>query len=116
MKRVFADRLATLCEGRSVTECAKLWGLNQASLDRYLKQQRTPTGEAVASICKATGISADWLLGLSDTRAPVPVAPITATNSAVNTNGSTRIHVTQAEERLLAIIESQQATIHKLVH
>jgi transcriptional regulator with XRE-family HTH domain len=66
MKKTFASRLLSLCNGKSIAECARSWGIKQASLDRYVKEQRTPTGEAIVEICKATGVSADWLLGLSD--------------------------------------------------
>lgn len=73
MKKVFASRLLSLCKGRSIAECAREWGITQASLDRYVKAQRTPTGDSIVEICKATGVSADWLLGLSSTS--VPSAP-----------------------------------------
>lgn len=70
MKKVFASRLLSLCKGRSIAECAREWGITQASLDRYVKAQRTPTGDSIVEICKATGVSADWLLGLSSTSVP----------------------------------------------
>ena len=85
MREIFASRVLSLCKGKSIAECARQWGIKQAALDRYVKMQRTPTGEAIVDICKATGASADWLLGLSTDQ---PKA-VHATNSAVAMNNST---------------------------
>ena len=71
MSNVFPSRLRKLCEGKTVAECARSWGISQAALDRYTKGQRTPNGEAIITICQATGVSADWLLGLSTAAPPV---------------------------------------------
>jgi plasmid maintenance system antidote protein VapI len=102
MKKVFASRLLSLCNGKSIAECARSWGIKQASLDRYVKEQRTPTGDAVVEICKATGASADWLLGLTDA-ASVPLAAA---------------KVKQADESVTYwrdLAMSQQTTIAQLV-
>jgi len=102
MKKVFASRLLSLCNGKSIAECARSWGVRQASLDRYVKEQRTPTGDAVVEICKATGVSADWLLGLTD----APSVPVLA--AKVKQAGES-----DAYWRDLAM--SQQTTIAQLV-
>jgi len=83
MKKVFASRLLSLCKGRSIAECAREWGITQAALDRYVKAQRTPTGDSVVEICKATGVSSDWLLGLSTPGVPeVPAVPAAKPDAA----------------------------------
>lgn len=68
MKKVFQARLAILCGSQKVTEFARKLGIPQATVDRYLKGQRSPNGEAVVKICRSAGVTADWLLGLSDVR------------------------------------------------
>lgn len=69
MKKIFSKRLTELVGNKPVTEFARLVGIPQATIDRYLKMQRSPNGEFIARISKVTGVSADWLLGLSDQRA-----------------------------------------------
>lgn len=68
MKKIFSKRLIELVGNKPVTEFARLVGIPQATIDRYLKMQRSPNGEFIARISKVTGVSADWLLGLSDQR------------------------------------------------
>lgn len=75
MKKTFPQRLAQLQGNRNVSEFARFLGIPQASVDRYLKGQRTPTGEIIYQICKKANISADWLLGLSDSHSPPSSAP-----------------------------------------
>lgn len=69
MKEIFSRRLKELVGDRPVTEFSRFVGIPQATIDRYLKKIRSPSGEYVARISTVTGVSADWLLGLSDQRA-----------------------------------------------
>lgn len=72
MKKVFSARLIELRGTRNTSEFARFLGMKQATLDRYVKMQRTPNGESIVQICKACGVSADWLLGLAPACASPP--------------------------------------------
>lgn len=52
----------------SITQFAKILGMNRQSVDRYYNNQRIPDAKALAQICEKMNVSADWLLGLSDIR------------------------------------------------
>lgn len=49
----------------SVSAFARFLGLNQKTLDLYIKGQRKPSVELVIAVCSKCGRTADWLLGLS---------------------------------------------------
>lgn len=69
MKKIFSKRLLELVGDQPVAAFARFVGIGQNSIDRYLKMQRTPNGDAIRQIAQAANVSADWLLGLSDQRA-----------------------------------------------
>ena len=68
MKKIFSKRLLELVGDQPVAAFARFIGIGQNSIDRYLKMQRTPNGDAIRQIAQAANVSADWLLGLSDQR------------------------------------------------
>ena len=68
MKKIFSKRLLELVGDQPVAAFARFVGIGQNSIDRYLKMQRTPNGDAIRQIAQAANVSADWLLGLSDQR------------------------------------------------
>ena len=79
--------------------------------------KRLPTLDILEAICRATGASADWLLGLTDR--PDGSSPAGETSasygSAIATNGSTASAGASPDAgRLIGIIESQQTTIAAL--
>lgn len=49
---------------------AKYLGIPQVTLNYCLAGKRKPSLELIYNICDKYGVSADWLLGLSDTREP----------------------------------------------
>ena len=59
----FLDRLNECRNGMSVSAFARFLGLNQKTLDLYIKGERKPSVELVLAICSKCGRSADWLLG-----------------------------------------------------
>lgn len=59
------ERLNECRNGMTVSAFARLLGLNQKTLDLYLKGERKPSVELVLAICSKCGRSADWLLGTS---------------------------------------------------
>ena len=49
----------------SVSAFARFLGLNQKTLDLYMKGERKPSVDLIVAVCTKCGRSADWLLGLS---------------------------------------------------
>lgn len=58
----------------SVSQFARKIGMNQKTVDFYMKGQRKPSVELIFSVCSSCNVSADWLLGLDD-NATSPVQP-----------------------------------------
>ena len=83
---LFPDRLKVLLDGRSSAEFARAVGVPQPMIHRYLKGKSLPTSDVLYRICKSTGGSADWLLGLDDNQKGGH--SITANNSAVSIHGN----------------------------
>ena len=54
----------------SVSSFARFLGLNQQTVYYYLNGDRKMSLDFVYTICEKCGVSADWLLGFSDERAP----------------------------------------------
>ena len=66
-EKIFAVRIISLIgDDEAVTTFARRVGLHQAAIDRYIKGLREPNAGALRTISLACGVSADWLLGLSD--------------------------------------------------
>lgn len=61
-----SDRLRDLQGRRSQQEFALWLGINQSQLQKYLNGRSDPSAAIIAKIATRTGVSADWLLGLSD--------------------------------------------------
>lgn len=61
----FLSRLNECRNGMSVSEFARFLGLNQKTVDTYVKGERKPSVELVIAVCSKCGKSADWFLGLS---------------------------------------------------
>lgn len=56
--------------GYSQQELASKIGISMNSLYHYEKNRKTPSAEVVAKLAEALGVSADYLLGLTDDPAP----------------------------------------------
>lgn len=65
---VFRERLRQLMGEMSVTEFANTIGLSRQTLGFYLNGNRIPDCEMLVQICNKCNVSANWLLGLSDTK------------------------------------------------
>lgn len=52
--------------GMTQRELANKTRLTEATVSRYVSNQRTPTGKHIKTLCKALGVSADWLLGVNE--------------------------------------------------
>ena len=49
----------------SVSAFSRFLGINQKTLDLYVKGERKPSVELIVAVCSKCGKTADWLLGLS---------------------------------------------------
>jgi transcriptional regulator with XRE-family HTH domain len=115
-------RLKELRGNETQAAFASKLNLRQATYSRYESGEREPDLELLCQIAKTCGVSADWLLGLTDTRTGAgPV--VTATGgSAASGTGPATVHAPPAvappgpaeTDRLLTIIESQQRVIENL--
>ena len=61
----FLERLNECRNGMSVSAFSRFLGLNQKTLDLYIKGERKPSVELVLAVCSKCGRSADWLLGIT---------------------------------------------------
>lgn len=75
MSKLFLSRLKELQGSDSVSAFARYLEMPQKTVDTYIKEQRKPSVEFVMRVCSKCHVSADWLLGLSDQRAPLIEAP-----------------------------------------
>lgn len=61
-----SERLAWVLRQENLGELAELINKDRSSLANYRLGRRQPDLETLAAICRATGVSADWVLGLKD--------------------------------------------------
>lgn len=114
-REIFSSRLRELRGCENQKNFAKTIGLKQTTYSNYESGTREPGLQIVGEVATHFGVSADWLLGLTD--GPAPGVSLTATGSSVAANHSTvSTGGLDAEERsrLLGIIESQQSVIAAL--
>lgn len=69
-KPMFASRLEELMIGMDVSnrEFAKQLYLDPHNITYWVHGERLPKIDAIVQICNKYNVSADWLLGLSDTK------------------------------------------------
>lgn len=70
MYKIILTRLKTLQGDYSVSAFARFLEMPQKTVDTYINGQRKPSVEFILRVCSKFHVSADWLLGLSDTREP----------------------------------------------
>lgn len=72
-KNVFCERLQSLREEKGIAKgvMAELLGINRVSYSYYEKGTNAPDYTLIPKLCAILGVSADYLLGMSDTRNPV---------------------------------------------
>ena len=66
MKNIFPDRLRALRGTTSQTDFAQKIGVKQTSYSSWERGVKDPGAQTIAQIASTFGVSADWLLGLSD--------------------------------------------------
>ncbi len=68
--RKILEKVKSCQNGMSVSSFARFLGMNQQTVYYYLNGDRKMSLDFVYTICEKCGVSADWLLGFSDERAP----------------------------------------------
>ena len=78
----FSDRLGVALKRKKMTqkELAKTIGSSTTSVGNYFSGAINPSAMIVIKLAKALGVSADWLLGLSDLM-EVPTTAVTRSES-----------------------------------
>ena len=74
MYKLIVARLKALKGDMSVSAFARLLEIPQKTMDVYINGEHKPSVELILRVCAKFGVSADWLLGLSDVRTPVKEA------------------------------------------
>lgn len=64
----FADRLKELRGPESLASFAEQLGINRVQYFKYESGKNAPSVDVLANICRVHACSADWLLGLKDSR------------------------------------------------
>lgn len=66
---VFPERLALAmkAKGWNLKTTAEVCGVGSSAVWKWSKGDRLPGSYSLAYLCYALGVSADWILGLSDT-------------------------------------------------
>lgn len=65
---IFADRFRELQGNKSNTEFAAFLEMSRQTVGFYLNGDRIPDALNLRQICEKCNVSADWLIGLTDTR------------------------------------------------
>jgi len=108
----FLMRLKELQGGESVSAFARRLAMPQNTLDCYMRGTRKPSVELLTRVCDTCGVSADWLLGLDDTRAPAQiVAPDNSASRAkqnpfsdvAQSNGNVQDEIAALKRRVKAL-------------
>lgn len=66
--RSIAKRLQLLIDNLGITqkELAEKANITEAAVSRYIQGSRIPNAGTIISICRATNVSPNWLLGSGD--------------------------------------------------
>ena len=76
---VLSERLRELRGTSSQSEMASAANMKYQQWARYEKGEVVPGADVLATICKVHSVSADWLLGLSDTNDSTSAKPPSST-------------------------------------
>lgn len=68
MKKFFGSNLRKLRGSMTQTEMAGIFGVKQNTYSQWENDYKEPSISTIRAICSHFGVSADWLLGLSDDR------------------------------------------------
>lgn len=67
---IIKKRISQLCreQNASLAQIAKKADISPATLQLYTIGKRTPDAKCLRKLCSALGVSADWILGISETK------------------------------------------------
>ncbi len=102
MKKVLSSRLRELRGTSSQCEFARKIGVKQTSYSGWESGAKDPASSVIALISTALGVSADWLLGISDDR------------RGSGTNGAAALKVAALEKRIEELEVRNRALIDAL--
>ena len=68
LRKTVASRLNELCGDMTVTEFGNMVGLSSNVMAGYLRGDRVPLAVAIKRIADRCGVTADWILGRTDSR------------------------------------------------
>lgn len=70
---IFIERLQKIINKKDITqrELAKLTGVTEVTISRYLSGERKPRIEIISKIAEVLNVSIDYLLGNSDNPTPI---------------------------------------------
>ena len=109
---IFVERLNELRGKMTVSAFARKANIHQPSMDRYFKG-RNPSIEVLVQISTQFGVSADWLLGLSDDRRGGTPAGV----DAITADLQKKIHDLEVEnaalQKALSLIGGRRAPVAK---
>ena len=80
----------------SVKQFALKLGMTQQTVDLYIKGARKPSVEFIYNICCSFNVSADWILGLSQSKDASIVAPNNSGAIASGPNAQATLHAAPA--------------------
>ena len=68
LHQTIGDRLkySLVIRNMKQREFAKKIGVTEVTISRYINNERQPNADMIILICRALGISSDWLLGMLD--------------------------------------------------
>lgn len=85
------ERLRELRGNESQTSFAKRIGTKQTTYSAWERGEKAPPANSIALICKACGVSSDYLLGLSDD--PKAARAVSIENGSANAVNSAHAHI-----------------------
>ena len=71
MKKLLASRLQDVFGHAKRADIAALFDVSVNAVGKWIRGEAAPAIETFSSICRHYKVSADWLLGLSDTLSPL---------------------------------------------
>lgn len=75
MYKLLIARIKELQGEKSVSAFARYLEMPQKTVDTYINGERKPSVEFIMRVCSKCHVTSDWLLGISDLRAPFMEAP-----------------------------------------
>lgn len=104
LAQLFRERLRELIDTRpgGLARFARATGIDRSALSQLLddRSTRLPRAETLRAAAEATGVTVDWLLGLSNAPAGAStVTPVLAVEAALDDEGYTPIERWRAEAR-----------------